>query len=66
MANKHEAREPGTQPAIWARSEPDTVRFYAGSSLARHGQRAELVPSFGHVGLARARLVSKWARTQPV
>jgi hypothetical protein len=30
MANKHEACEPGTKPAVWARSEPDTVRFYAG------------------------------------
>jgi hypothetical protein len=30
MANKHEAREPNTKPAVWARSEPDTARFYAG------------------------------------
>jgi hypothetical protein len=30
MANKHESREPGTKPAIWVRSEPDMVRFYAG------------------------------------
>jgi hypothetical protein len=22
MANKHEAREPDTKPAVWARSEP--------------------------------------------
>jgi hypothetical protein len=25
MAKKHEAREPGTKPAFWARSEPGTV-----------------------------------------
>jgi hypothetical protein len=24
MANKHEAREPDTKPAVWARSEPGT------------------------------------------
>jgi hypothetical protein len=30
MANKHEAREPSTKPVVWARSEPDTARFYAG------------------------------------
>jgi hypothetical protein len=35
MANKHEAREPGTKPAVWARSEPGTTRFYAG--LGRPG-----------------------------
>jgi hypothetical protein len=29
MANKHEAREHDTKPAIWVRSEPDTARFYA-------------------------------------
>jgi hypothetical protein len=32
MANKHEAREPGTKPAVWARFEPDTAWFYAGPS----------------------------------
>jgi hypothetical protein len=31
MANKHEARESGTKPAVWARSEHDTTRFYVGS-----------------------------------
>jgi hypothetical protein len=30
MSNKHEAREPGTKPAFWARSEPSTTRLYAG------------------------------------
>jgi hypothetical protein len=30
MTNKHEARELGTEPAVWARSEPGTTRFYAG------------------------------------
>ena len=31
MSNKHEAREPGTNPVVWARSEPGTTWFYAGS-----------------------------------
>jgi hypothetical protein len=26
MAIKHEAREPSTKPAVWARSEPGMVR----------------------------------------
>jgi hypothetical protein len=30
MANKHEAREPGTKHAVWAWSEPGTARFYVG------------------------------------
>jgi hypothetical protein len=54
MADKHTAREPGTKPTIWTQSEPDTVRFYTGSGLARHGRRVGLVPSFGPAGLAQA------------
>jgi hypothetical protein len=30
MYNKHEAREPGTKPDFWARSEPGTARLYGG------------------------------------
>jgi hypothetical protein len=30
MANKHEACEPDTKPAVWVWSEPDTVWFYVG------------------------------------
>jgi hypothetical protein len=30
MSNNHEAREPGTKPAICARYEPGTTRFYVG------------------------------------
>jgi hypothetical protein len=26
MSNKHEAREPGTKPVFWARSEPGMAR----------------------------------------
>jgi hypothetical protein len=44
MAKKHEAREPGTKPAFWARSEPGTVEQAGGlgqetrhGGLARHG-----------------------------
>jgi hypothetical protein len=36
MANKHEVREPGTKPAVWARSEssarPGSMRARVGSS----------------------------------
>jgi hypothetical protein len=32
MTNKYEAREPGTKPAVWARSKPGTTRFYTGLS----------------------------------
>jgi hypothetical protein len=35
MSNKHETREPGTKPVIWARFEPGMTRFYAG--LGRPG-----------------------------
>jgi hypothetical protein len=30
MANKHDAREPGTKPTVLVRSEPGTARLYAG------------------------------------
>lgn len=30
MVNKHEDREPGTKPALCARSEPGTTQFYVG------------------------------------
>jgi hypothetical protein len=33
MSNKHEAREPGTKPVVWARSEPAR----SGSMRARAG-----------------------------
>jgi hypothetical protein len=66
MANKHEAHEPGTKPAVWAQSEPGTTRFYTGPGLAWHWWRAGLIPSFRPAGLARARLVSKRAKTRPV
>ena len=32
MSNKNEAHEPGTKPAVWARSEPGMAQFYAGQA----------------------------------
>jgi hypothetical protein len=42
MSNKHETREPGTKPAVWARSEPDTARLYTGPGRAGTNKRAGL------------------------
>jgi hypothetical protein len=42
MANKHEAREPGMKPTVWARSEPGTARFYAGLGRPGTNKRAGL------------------------
>jgi hypothetical protein len=52
MANKHEAREPGTKPAFWARSEPGTTRFYAGPGRPGTNKRARLGQEIRHGGLA--------------
>jgi hypothetical protein len=53
MANKHEARESGTKPAVWARSEPGTARFYA--DPGRPGTNKKVGPGKDtkHGGLAR-------------
>jgi hypothetical protein len=53
MANKHEACEPGMKPAIWARSEPGTARFYAGPGRPDTNKRAGLGQETRHGGLAR-------------
>jgi hypothetical protein len=53
MAIKHEAREPGTKPAVWARSEPSTTRFYAGPDRPGTNKRAGLRQETRHGGLAR-------------
>jgi hypothetical protein len=53
MANKHETREPGMKPAIWARSKPDTARFYAGPGRSGTNKRAGLGHEIRHGGLAR-------------
>jgi hypothetical protein len=53
MANKHEAREPGTKPAVWARSEHDTTRFYAGPGRPDTNKRAGLGQETRHGGLAQ-------------
>ena len=53
MSNKHEAREPGTKPAVWARSEPGTARFYAGPGRPGTNKRAGLGQETRHGGLAR-------------
>jgi hypothetical protein len=53
MSNKHEAREPGTKPAVWARSEPGTPRFYAGPGWPGTNKRARLGQETRHGGLAR-------------
>jgi hypothetical protein len=52
MANKHEAREPGTKHAIWARSEPGTARFYAGLGRPDTNKWARLGQETRHSGLA--------------
>jgi hypothetical protein len=53
MANKHEAREPGTKPGVWARSEFGTARFYAGPGRPSTNKRARLGQETRHGGLAR-------------
>jgi hypothetical protein len=53
MANKHEAREPDTKPAVWARSEPGTARFYAGPGQPGTYKRARLGQETRHGGQAR-------------
>jgi hypothetical protein len=53
MANKHEAREPSTKPAVWARSEPGTTRFYAGLSRPGTNKQVGLGQETRHGGLAR-------------
>jgi hypothetical protein len=53
MANKHEAREPGAKPAVWARSEPGTTRFYAGLGQPGMNKQAGLEQETRHGGLAR-------------
>jgi hypothetical protein len=51
MANKHEAREPGTKPAVWAQSEPSTTRFYADLGWAGTNKRVGLGRETRHGGL---------------
>jgi hypothetical protein len=53
MANKHEAREPGTKPAVWARSESGTTRFYADPGWLGTNKRARLEQETKHDGLVR-------------
>jgi hypothetical protein len=53
MANKHEAREPGTKRAVGARSEPGTARFYAGLGRPGTNKRAGLGQEPRHGGLAQ-------------
>jgi hypothetical protein len=53
MAYKHEAREPGTKTAVWARSEPDTTRFYAGPDRPGTNKRTALGQETRHGGLVR-------------
>jgi hypothetical protein len=53
MAIKHEAREPGTKLAVWARSEPGTARFYAGLGRLGTNKRVGLGQETKHGGLAR-------------
>jgi hypothetical protein len=53
MAIKHEAREPGTKPAVWAWSEPGMARFYAGPGRLGTNKRVGLGQETRHGGLAR-------------
>jgi hypothetical protein len=53
MSNKHEARESGTKPVIWARFEPGTARFYAGPGRPGTNKRVGLGQETRHGGLAR-------------
>jgi hypothetical protein len=53
MANKYEAHESSTKPAVWARSESGTARFYAGSGRPDTNKRAGFGQETRHGGLAR-------------
>jgi hypothetical protein len=53
MTNKHESREPDTKPAVWARSEPATTRFYVGPDRPVTNKCATLGQETSHCGLAR-------------
>jgi hypothetical protein len=53
MVNKHEAREPGTKPAVWSRSEPSTARFYASPDRPDTNKWVGLGQETRHGGLAR-------------
>jgi hypothetical protein len=44
MSNKHEAREPGTKPVVWARSEPGTNKRAGLRQEIRHGELARHGP----------------------
>jgi hypothetical protein len=44
MANKHEAHELGTKPAVWARSEPGTNKRAGLEQETRHGRLARYGP----------------------
>jgi hypothetical protein len=37
MTSKHEAREPGTKPAVWAQSEPGTNKRAGPWQETKHG-----------------------------
>jgi hypothetical protein len=52
MSNKHEAHEPGTKPAVLARSEPGTARLYAGPGQPDTNKRAGLGQEIRRGGLA--------------
>jgi hypothetical protein len=53
MANKHEARESGTKPVVWARSEPGTTWFYAGPGRPGTNKRVGLGQEIRYGRLAR-------------
>jgi hypothetical protein len=53
MANKHEARELGTKPAVWAWSEPNTSRFYMGPDRPDTNKQARLGLETRYGGLTR-------------
>jgi hypothetical protein len=44
MANKHEVRESGTKPAVWARSEPGTNKRVRLRQKTRHDELARHDP----------------------
>jgi hypothetical protein len=51
--DKHEVREPGTKPAVWAQSELGTTRFYADPGRPGMNKRVGLGQETRHGGLAR-------------
>jgi hypothetical protein len=53
MSNKYEARETDTKPAFWARSKPDTARFYTGPGRPGTNKRVGLGQETRHGGLAQ-------------